>query len=372
MNTTPIPRKQLRAAAFAALLSPLLRTVPRMPVLFAGRDAWLCVLPAAPALMLLAAASERLIRAMGPGEGLAELIRRVLGPLFGRVLLLLWGGWLLLYAGFILRSGAVRLTAAVYQQSRPAPFYLVLLGICLAAALGRLGAILRAGTVLRSVLLFVLGLTLLLVLPDVSWNNLMPLSVSEASGVLRGAFSLLAVGGTGAVFLFLEGCTAKDREGTGRSFPSVAMLLCAAGLLCITSTGVFGPALAARLSYPYFTMIRDISVSGLAQRFEALVVALWVAADFMMCSLLLRCAHEALRGLFRLPSPEGAPALSIRQGRWLLWLEAGAVLLAAGLLAPTPEQYRLWSETLIPGIMASIVLGTVLLLLLVGGLRKKL
>ena len=369
MELRAIPRRQLRAAAFTALLSPLLRVVPRLPVLIAGRGAWLGALPVLPALLLLGVLMDALTRAAAPGEGLAGLIRRALGPVFGRLFLLLWTAWLLVYAGFILRNGAVRLTAAVYQQSRPAPFILILWLLCFTASLGRLEAVVRAGTALRSLLAAVLVLTLALALSDLSPGELLPLSPADGPDILRSAAPMLAVGGAGAVFFFLEYRGEEDERGRGRFVLPAGALCLLAGLLCLESVGVFGPALASRLSYPYFTMMRDISVSGLAQRFEALVIALWVGADYMMCSLLLRCAHETLRPVFGLPASDGPPTLSLRRGRLLLWAEAAAALLAAWLMAPTPERYQLWSDTLIPSITGALVFGGFPLVWLTGKLR---
>ena len=146
MRDRMVTRKQFAAAIFTGLLSPLMRVLPRSSVLLAGKAAWLSVAPAFLALLALMALMNALRRALLPGEGMANLLLRVLGPWFGRLALLLYAAWFLFYAGFLLRSGAERLTATVYQQSAVTPFIVVMLALCLLAALGTLRATVRTAT----------------------------------------------------------------------------------------------------------------------------------------------------------------------------------------------------------------------------------
>lgn len=374
MRNESVTDRQFAAAALTAVLSPLLRVFPRAAAAAAGRWAWLAVPAALPLLLVLALLMASLRRALAPGEGAADLFLRVFGPAAGRILLALYAGWLLFYAGFILRSGAERLTAAAYRHSGPEPFFLATLAAALLAALGTLRGAARTGVVFRGALLTVLGAALVLAMPEIDPENLRPAGPVPVGGVLSGALSVAAVGGAAALFSFLRGYTASaDRSAARVLLPSLALFAAAAAALCVVTTGVFGAALTARLSYPFFTMVRDLSLLGVTQRFEAPVIALWVFADFLLCALLLRCAHEALRAIFALPPPEGSHApLSLRGGRWLLLPEAAAAGLCALALPAAAEDFRLWSERFVPLLMILFVYGGFPLLWLAGRLRGKL
>ena len=374
MREDSITDRQFAAAVFTAVLSPMLRVLPRIAAVSAGRWAWLTVPAALPLLLVLALLMGSLRRSLAPGEGAAGLFLRAFGPVAGRVLLALYAGWFLFYAGFILRSGAERLTAAAYQHSGPEPFLLATLAAALLAALGTLRGAARTGVVFRAVLLTVLGAALVLSLPNIEAANLRPLGPVPVRSLPDGARSVAAVGGTAALFSFLRGYTAPGGRGAARLLlPPLALFVAVAAALCLVPVGVFGAALTARLSYPFFTMVRDLSVLGVTQRFEAVVIALWVSADFLLCVLLLRCAHEALRVMLRLPAPEGASApRSLRGGRWLLLPEAAAAGACALALPAAAEDFRLWSEQLVPLLMCLFVYGGFPLLWLVGKLRKKL
>ncbi len=371
MGDDRVTPRQARAAAFTALLAPLIRVLPRGAAALAGRGAWLSVFAAAPALLALALLLRSLCRALAPGEGLAPLFLRVFGPVLGRALLVLYGGWSFLYAGFVLRGGAERLAAAAYPHSGPEPFILAMLALSLLASLGTVRGLARTGAVLRGLLLGVLLLMFLLALRDLDPENLFPLRDVRPRDVLLGALPAATVGGAAALFSFLAGY-AEPSSRPGRDLAS--LLLCyllTASALCLTTVGSFGAGLTTRLSYPFFTMLRDITLFGAAQRFEAAVIALWVFSDLLLCTLLLRCGNEAWRTVFALPVPEGdGPLRSLRRGRWLLWVGAALAGGCAALVSPSSEVFRLWTDRLAPLLMDLFVWGGLPLLWLVGRLRK--
>ena len=367
-----LTERQFSAAAFTALLSPMMRLVPRGAAALAGKWAWLSVLPALPVLLLLALLMGSLRRAMGPGEGAAGLFLRVFGPVVGRVLLAVYGAALFCLAGFHLRSGAEQLAATVYPHSGPEPFLLVLLALALLASLGPLRAAGRAAALFRGVLLTVLGAVFLLSLKNIEAKNLLPLDPTGSRGLFPGALPLLTVGGTAALFSFLRGYTPPSDRPVRALLAPLALFSLVAAALILTTVGSFGAKLTARLSYPFFTMIRDLSLSGSARRFEAAVITLWVFADFTLCTLLLRCGQEALRTLLGLPGPEegGGRFVRLGGGRWLLPVGAAVIGTAAFLLPAPAAEFAHWSEELVPLAVYALVFGGFPLLWLTGKLRK--
>ena len=373
MKKEQINERQISAAVFTALLSPMVRVLPRLAAILAGQWAWLCVLSALPVLAALELVLRELRRGMGPGEGAAALFPRVYGKVLGPVLLFVCTAWFLFYAGFVLRSGAERLTSAVYPHSGSEIFVLLTLGAALAAVLGPLRAAVRAAAVLRMALIAVLGAVILLSVRNIETENLFPLRLEDARRLLPGMIPAATVGGTAALFVFLRGYASPTEDASARPFFwHLLLFVASATLLCLTTVGAFGEKLTARLAYPFFTMARDLSVHGTPKRFDAAVIALWVSADYVMCVFLLRCAHETLRTALRLPQPEraGNKPLHMRDGRWLLWTEAAAAGLCALVLPSGADDLRRWGEQFIPLIMNIFVFGGYPMLWLVGKLRK--
>lgn len=371
MKDTTITHKQFVTAIFAALLSPLLRMLPRQAVSLAGQAAWLSVIPAFAFLLILVALMGALRKRLRPGEGMAGFILRVLGPILGRLLLFVYAAWFLFYAGFILRSGAERLTATVYQQSSIYFFILVKLALCLLVAMGTIRATTRTAVLLQAILLISLSLVFIFALSNISTKNLLPLAWDQIPQITLGALPILSTGAVAALFSFLNAYVKPAEKPAKHIFLPLLLFCVMAGFLCFETVGSFGKGLVLQLRYPFFTMTRDVTIFNLSQRIEAVVIALWAFADFIICVLLLRCAHEALRTIFGFPKSEDLPLFSLRRGRWILPLEAVAVYAFSQIFVSSFGVFSIWSEKVIPFIINCLTFGCFSLILLVARLRRQ-
>ena len=371
MKDTLLTQKQFAAMIVTSLLSPLLRSLPRATVSAAGRGAWLSVAPALGLLLAMLAFQAALLRQLRPGEGYAQLLLRWLGPIAGRIALFLYAAFFLFYTGFIFRSGSERLVAAIYPESPLFPFMLVMMGLCLLVSLGTVRALGRTAFFLRSFLLISLGLILLFAAPNLERGNLTPIPWEDLGGIALGALPIAAIGGLAGAFPFLMGYVEPVAQPGRRAVPTLLFLLALAGILSLEVIGTFGAALVQRLSYPFFLMVRDISVFHITQRIEALVVVLWMFADFILCVSMLRCAYEALRTALTLPEPDSEPLRSLRKGRWLLCAEAAAVLLCSRLIARSTFDLAVIADRVIPLAGFCFIYIGLALCWCVGRLRKK-
>ena len=77
--------------------------------------------------------------------------------------------------------------------------------------------------------------------------------------------------------------------------------------------GILGAELTAKLTHPFFTMLRNVSLFHAVERFGALVIGLWVLPDFVLVSMLLTLAVNCLRAACsrngRLFAQKNPPAL---------------------------------------------------------------
>ena len=337
---------ELNILVGAALLSPVLRLVPGSAAALGGSSAWAGPLAALPLGLLYAALLHRLRRGLLPGECFPELALRGLGRRGGGTVLLLFAAWLVLYAGFVLRAGAERLQVTAYPRSGVGFFLLSMGFLTLAAALGPFRSLKRVALVTGPALGLLLVLILLKAVRTLDASELLPV---DGKGLLCSslpALDLLAFA-LAVRFFFLPG-----QAGAGESFLSCAgrlglfsLLLCGLGAAV---QGRFGPALSARLSAPFFALVRNLVFFRSLERMEALLVVLWILPDFLLGGLCLQAAQRCLRLALGHPPREKESRLDLSGGRLLIWLCGGASIALGFLLGRDPARLQLWSRTVIP------------------------
>ena len=75
----------------------------------------------------------------------------------------------------------------------------------------------------------------------------------------------------------------------------VAALTGAAMMIAVSVLGVFGPELSQRLQVPFFTLAKEVSVTGAMERLESIISAMWMMTDTALMGVLAFSAEHALR-----------------------------------------------------------------------------
>ena len=336
---------QLGALLWCAMISPMIRQAPGAVAAAAGRGAWVSAVFSLPLGAALGLAMGRSV----PGQ------RETPFRGTGRIVPGLWALWTTFYAGFVLRAGADRFVSAVYPESEPWVFMAVMLALAVRAGLGPLRTLGRCAAVTAPVLAAVFALVFLACGPNMESLNLLPLTRSDAAGTAAGLWSLACTMAVGVQLGALAGSAARGPLTTpfAAAFLGQGLLALA---LCVTTVGTFGPAMTARMSYPFFVMIRSIRLPHLLERVEALVAALWVAADFLLLALLLHAAALSAALALRGPGAEKRPAG--------VWCCAVSAAVCGVFCAPTafalrtlgdvwiPRGHALAAFVLLPGVIA--------------------
>ena len=285
---------QLLSLLFAALLSPMIQILPRESALAAGRAGWLTTLAAFPVILLLCWAFCTVPGRLGEGVGLARGLEIVFGRIIGKGLTALYLVWGVLLLGWSARWSAYRVLSVNYRNAPLPLFILSLLLLTLWMGRKKLSAFARAGEIFA----LALGTALVLALFRTEWENVGPIWLEDAPGVLRGVLPVLGLAGYAAPAAFLAGQVSR-RPGESRRLYRWAVGMCLAltlfQLICIAT---FGPGLIAEMETPFFMMLRGVGVPGAFERVECLIMSLWLFSDLTLLGLLFFACRAMVRELF--------------------------------------------------------------------------
>jgi hypothetical protein len=352
MRSQRFSTSQLLSLGSMIVLFPALRLFPAQTAEEAGRAGWLCAFAALPLSLGYAFFLRRLLDLTREGEYLPEALPRLLGKRAGQAALLLTALWTLLYAAFVLRSGADRLVGTIYPRSAWTVFSEIMGLLALAAALSTPRALVRMARMLRPLLLGTLLVLLGFAAFSVRPENLWPVTSGELLPVCRGALGAVDIScGALAALCFLAGGTDDGGPGFRQTAGWLVRLALLLALLSAAVTGVFGHELTAQLSRPFFVLVRTLVFFRTVERVEALIVMLWVFPDFLLASLFLWIGQFCLRLLWgKDPGADFTGSFDLTEGRILIWLAAAGVLALSLVLAPDAQSLERWSRGVIPAL----------------------
>lgn len=284
-NGQTISNKQLGAVIFLSVLSPVIRIFPGKCAELAGKGAWLSPVFAAPLLYLLALLINKMMRRDDEQEGLPDIIKRAAGRTGGRIIMGVLALWLLFYIGVVVRASAERLISTIFQTGSPVPFSIVIIAAALVLALGQLKSLGRMAEIFLVMIGTVLVVTLAAGIKNCSANNLLPVTAYDIPDILLGSLPVINVAGAGVYIMFLD-FKVKGKRNTG--YKELAWILITIGALTAVTMGVLSAGFIIKLQYPYFVMVRDITILGIIERIEAVVIVLWVVTDLIYMAVILK------------------------------------------------------------------------------------
>lgn len=331
-----ISLKQLMVLIFCGLLSPMLRQIPRQTAERAGAGGWLGPLLALPvfllALWLLAAGFRRLPR----GTGLGGLYRLAFGPALGWAANLVTVGWLLLLTAVGLRFYAEDFISSIYLDTDLWLFLVIMMVLAWWVSSRGIATVCRMSQIFFYGLCAVVGLTMVLGIPEVEVYHIWPFWLEGWPNVAGSALPVLAVLGHSIPILFRRDELGNSRGGMAVAAAWFSALCLVLTVLDIIIIGVFGWQTVERMQMPFFSLVKEGSTLNIVERLESVVAGVWVFSDLALFSAQLLAAEELTRGV--------AAHLN---GRWVLGMMAVIAVAAAVWISPSCFQLRaLWRDSI--------------------------
>lgn len=336
--------RQFLLACCVSVFSPMSRLLPHAPVRIAGFSGWLAPLFAVPLLLFLLLTMHRLLTLDGRTVGLAEALELRLGRIPGKVLTGLIAAWLVFYGGFLLRSGAERLLSTVYHAGRLWFFLPVLM---LLSAIFAMGKLRWAGRSAALSFLFTgsaLLLTMTLAIPAIRRENIWPPEYARTGEIMLASLPVADVLSPWVYFTFLRGGVIKDGRSLRRGIRAILVMLGLAMLFLAAVIGVMGAELSVRQQFPFFIMLKNLTLFNVVERFDALVLAVWMLTDYVCIGMTLLSASEGFREVF-----------SVRKRNFCVPICALVMMAVSFVIAYNAFSLEIISDMIVPEINLGIV-----------------
>ena len=219
----------------------------------------------------------------------------------------------------------------------------------------------RCSEILGPLIFLVTIVTLLLSFNSIDWNQILPVYADSGwRQIVKGSLAPFSFWAEGIYIMMLTYFNKEPKRGVSYAIRAVGLVSFFITIITIEVIMVFGPGLSSRMWYPYFEMIRFISIMEFLQNIEIFVLVIWFLSVFIKLSTYLFITSYGIADFLHLKN----------QGK-VVWITA-LVIISISMYFPNiiSASIEFPEKIYIPYIVPINMVGIPLILLTVGTIRK--
>ncbi|MDR6549236.1 endospore germination permease [Paenibacillus qinlingensis] len=295
------------------------------PAIMASKqDSWLSMLIATLIGICIAFVCTRINRKY-PGQTLVTYLPQLVGTWMARFLFFIYGAFWYVVLAMVLRQYADFILATILPQTPILVPIVAMMLVAIYVTKTGVEGIARCSEILGPFLLIMIILTLLLSIQDIHLKQILPLYVDSGwKVILKGSLPTSTFLGDCVMLVFLLAFLKHPDQGVKPAVFGVAvtgLLTSASAFVLVT---LFGAQMAAGQTYPYFNLVRYISVYNFFQNLDAILIPIWIIGVFMKVSLYFFVCTYGTAQVFK-----------VVQWPRMLWVVAPVIL----IIAMVPRSY---------------------------------
>jgi len=207
-----------------------------------------------------------------------------LGNKISKVIGIIYVIWGILLTGIQMRYYAQRVASTIYTEIGMDIFILILAGICIYSLKNGIAVLARMNELLLPLIIVVSVILLAFLSPDIETRVLVPI-YDWKSLTHVAVFNAASFGYITFVLFFLDEIKEKNKFKKQAIWGIIAVTLFTVWMF-ITVIGTLGPSIIEKLPYPFFSVVKQISLGEFLQHIEAFVITLWILSDFVLISFI--------------------------------------------------------------------------------------
>jgi spore germination protein KB len=328
----------------------------------AKQDAWISYAVSGFLAVIITFISGKL-SLLYPNQTFIEYSQTILGKWLGKLIVIPYFLQWFLIMGVILRQSSEFIRMVLFRNTPLIVIVLLMLYLMTFVTYrGNIEAIGRCSEVFGPVIIVITIITLLLSFSNVDLKGILPIFVDSGwKTTLTSSLTPLSFFGEASIIMMLIKFNKDPKKGVSSSILAVGLISIFIMIITIETIMVLGPTLASRLWYPYFEMVRFISLMEFLQNIEIIVAVVWILSIFIKLSTYLFITTFGI-----------AQWLNLKDWRKMIWF-AIIILIPISLYFPNIDSVsiefpnKIWMPFILPINMVAIPFS----LWIIGAFRKK-
>lgn len=334
-------------------------TSPKSLASTVGKDGWIATIIAGILVFLLIYLNYLIIK-MNNYDNFNTIIENTFGKIIGKVILLLFIGYLIIYVSISIRSFSEVITLYMLEET-PIEFIVAIFILCGVYLIrGDLRSLINFNIIAFWIMFVPILFSFIFVLEEGDLSNLLPLFQNKPINYLEAIKGLVfSFGGFEIIYLILP--YAKEKNKIPKALRNGVIFT--TFVYCITTMFtiiLFCKAQTKVLLWPTITMLRSIDIPGtFVERWEGIVMMFWIMFYFTTFVNLFYFLNYLMKNLFNLEDVK------------LTTVVPSAIIYILALYPESIAETKYNEEMIYPIIAAFFLFALPLLTMIIGAIRRK-
>ncbi|MFJ7681173.1 GerAB/ArcD/ProY family transporter [Peribacillus butanolivorans] len=281
-----IGSRQLTILVILYTIGDSILVIPSIVASEAKQNGWVSGIFSVAIAPLLVVFLYDALRKCYPDLTLVEYSQKILGKWLGIAISLLFISYFFISTATYLREIGDFMTSQIMPDTPIQVIMFLFMSIVLMSARLGLEPLARSAEILFPFVVILLSSLMILLLPEIKFQNLQPVWEGGLKPVIRGSIPFIVIPfiESVAVLMILPFVSQKDRI---RKSLFVGQLLAGSVLIIITMLAilVLGVDLTAKEIYPSYKLAQKINIANFLTRLEAILAIIWFITIFFRFSL---------------------------------------------------------------------------------------
>ena len=291
--------RQIYILFLIAILSPSIRIFPNSCSEAAKTAAWVAPIISSVSYFVLYMVISAFFKKKGI-HNLNDVFDAALGSIIGKILLTVYLLWSIFLFWLYIRYYAGRFLSTIFPNTDLRFFLIVMLVLVFIAARGKLETFIRFSEFAFILFVAIVLLLFVFLLPEIKLSNVYPVTYYDFFPALKASLRVSAIWGYLLLpFFFSDNFLNMDQIKKYGKQSTIFVVPMTMGLIAVV-VGTVGYSVARRMPIPFFSAVKLISFIESFERFEAVMLAIWVAADFILITFFALVIMNIIKHLFSL------------------------------------------------------------------------